>query len=308
MRQTINASVIAEVKCMNSENNNNIELLDTTSPEENSNTLSSGQQVLPTLDSSLQDNTIPVPQEPSTLSSQAHLGENKQSLDDYNHPTPRVPVSSTLAQPSSTNLKPTPPKTSQTMPESEGGALGSSSGDSTAGKPRNPLVMVIVFVVLLVAIFLLPYTGSLFENLFSKKDTSSANEITSGKLVCVLENDADKMSYHYTETYEFEDRGVKTLQHVVLIQGNADKLKMRNAQCQQLSKLASTLSGVTVNCNLSSDEMVETQFFDFSSVKEKQMSSAFIEAGGIYPNIKYGDDIGKVEDNLTLSGYECDIS
>ena len=53
--------------------------------------------------------------------------------------------------------------------------------------------------------------------------------------------------------------------------------------------------------------MVETQFFNFREL-DNTFSTAFIEAGGVYPNLEYGDDISEVQKNLELSGYECEIS
>ena len=95
------------------------------------------------------------------------------------------------------------------------------------------------------------------------------------------------------------------MQHVVSIQGGTDFLNMRNAECQNLRQASAHISGISVECNLSSGEMVETQFFNFKSLQDSNVSTEFVEAGGVYPNVEYGDDISEVEKNLTISGYEC---
>ena len=173
-------------------------------------------------------------------------------------------------------------------------------------KPTNPIVFFIIFIILLLVIIFLPYIGELFDFLFPKKeDNVSYTGISSGSLVCTLEHENNGISYYYTDTYDFENRKIRNLQHVVSIQGGTDFLNQRNMECQTIKQTADSLPGISVDCNLSSGEMVETQYFDFSSLKNSDVSTAFIEAGGVYPNVKYGDNVSDVEKKLTISGYEC---
>ena len=173
-------------------------------------------------------------------------------------------------------------------------------------KPTKPIVFFIIFIILLLVIIFLPYIGELFDFLFPKKeDNVSYTGISSGSLVCTLEHENNGISYYYTDTYDFENRKIRNLQHVVSIQGGTDFLNQRNMECQTIKQTADSLPGISVDCNLSSGEMVETQYFDFSSLKNSDVSTAFIEAGGVYPNVKYGDNVSDVEKKLTISGYEC---
>lgn len=201
-------------------------------------------------------------------------------------------------------------KTSSKVSKDE---LSSQSLSSSVSKNTNlstqkgtPILFLILFIFILLAIFLFPYTDHLFQFFsFSHKEDSNKVDIDTGSLICTLEHEDDVMSYYYTETYDFKKREILSLQHVVSIHGNADFLNTRNLECNQLKQQVVTFSGISVDCNLSSGEFVETQFFDFSSIKEKELSSSFVEAGGVYPNVSYLDPVSDVEHELVLSGYKC---
>lgn len=181
-----------------------------------------------------------------------------------------------------------------------------NSSNTNNSKPTKPIVFLVIFIILLLVIIFLPYIGEFFDSLFPKKeDNVSYTGISSGSLVCTLEHENNGISYYYTDTYDFENRKIQNLQHVVSIQGGTDFLNQRNMECQTIKQTADSLPGISVDCNLSSGEMVETQYFDFSSLKNSDVSTAFIEAGGVYPNVKYGDNVSDVEKKLTISGYEC---
>ena len=177
---------------------------------------------------------------------------------------------------------------------------------SPSSKRGSLILFLVLFVFILLAIFFLPYTDNLFQLFFSEKnDKQEVSDIDNGSLICTLEREEDIIRYHYTETYDFENREVLSLQHVVSIQGETDFLNNRNLECHQLREQTFSFSGISVDCNLSSGELVETQFFDFSAIKKQDISSAFVEAGGVYPNVSYRDSVSEVKRKLILSGYEC---
>lgn len=187
--------------------------------------------------------------------------------------------------------------------------LGEKNGRNISNpnnKSGKPYLLIILFFIVLGAILLLPYTGRLFEKLFSKNtEVEIVDEITTGTLTCTLENEKDKVKYDYTETYEFQDNKVQSLQHVVLIQGDALVLDARDLQCKTLKDVSKEISGVAIQCNLSSNKMVETQHFNFNTLKPKNLNSTFIEAGGVYPNFEQRNNISGIEKDLKLSGYKC---
>ena len=178
---------------------------------------------------------------------------------------------------------------------------------TTSSKPIKPIVLIVTFVILLVAIIFLPMSGDLFEQLFSKKEDSSL-DVTNGSLICTLEHDdnGDGISLQYTETYAFKDSKVESLNHEVLMQGNADYLTERNTQCELLQLEAADIPSVQIDCDLSSNQMVETQYFNLNNLDLSLLDIGFTEAGGVYPNGMSGENYKDVQRSLEMSGYKCE--
>ena len=188
-------------------------------------------------------------------------------------------------------------------------AINNQDSNNNSSKSTKPVIFLIIFILLLLVIVFLPNIGELFSSIFPKSEApTDIAELENGSLTCTLEHEEEGISYFYTDTYDFENREVENLQHVVSIQAGTDFLNQRNMECQTLKQAASNIRGISIDCNLSSGEMVETQFFNFSSLRGVDVSTEFVEAGGVYPNVEYGDDISEVEKNLTISGYECSES
>lgn len=175
-------------------------------------------------------------------------------------------------------------------------------------KSNKPIVLIGAFVLLLITIMVLPYSQKLFDHLFpGKQNEIEDSVITNGRLVCTMESEDGANSFQYTETYSFDNSEVSSMAHEVLIQGDADYLNQRSNMCKQLKTHSSSLSGVTVNCKLSGDEMVETQSFQLSRFDSSSLTAAFSEAGGVAPNAKQGEHYEEIKRVMEISGYECDI-
>lgn len=179
--------------------------------------------------------------------------------------------------------------------------------NTNSNKKFTPILLMILFVTLLGTIIFLPYSEKLFGKLFSKDNEVGEQTVTNGHLVCIMEGDDLTNSYRYTETYSFDNGEVESLKHEVLIQGNADYLNERNQQCQFLQQISSTFPGITVDCNLASEEMKESQFFNLSLFDSSSINATFTEAGGVTPNAKKGDNYKEVKRVMEISGYDCKI-
>lgn len=272
----------------------------------------------PSTDTNQQASSQPVESRPTTINQNTASEREIPSPPDINRyearpnvvgaSHPILPVTDAAMKTDNVSHKPIPntPPLNTTPPVDD---VSSKKEEDHNQKPIKPVVMIVLFIVILAAIFLLPYTGDLFDRLFNKDDGEPEEvEITTGTLTCTLENEEDSIEYHYTETYDFTDSKVETLQHVLLIQGNTDFLNQRYQACQVLDSISEASNSISVECNLESSEFVETQFFNLQEMDENSLSTAFIEAGGTYPNAEYQDDIDEVEKNLTISGYTCERS
>ncbi len=224
--------------------------------------------------------------------------------------SPRISPDSTFAQTNhSTNVAPIP-KGAEKKSNSVGISSTNIGGEveSNKGKSVKPVVLLIAFIIILAAVFLLPYASEFLGKIFTNNQQEEVpNQISSGDLVCMVERENGENSYQYTETYNFTNGKVTTLEHEVLMQGDADALNDRYNECQLLQSNANMLTGVNIDCNLSSDQMVETQFFNLANFDVEQLTPGFSEAGGVYPNAQNGDSYEEVQRTMEMSGYQCEV-
>lgn len=247
--------------------------------------------------------------EPSEIPSMVSPLMAKPSISGTTASSPRISPDDTMAK-TVHSASQTPPKNYKKEDKLKVPSDHDSNAESTNGssKPVKPIVLIVTFIILLVAIIFLPMSGDLFDSLFSKDDNTS-EEVTNGSLVCTLEHDdnGDGISLQYTETYDFSDSKVESLEHEVLIQGNADYLTERNTECELLQREAANITSVQIDCDLSSNQMIETQYFNLSTLDLSLLDIGFTEAGGVYPNGMSGENYKDVQRSLEMSGYDCEL-
>ena len=226
---------------------------------------------------------------------------SKPSVTGMNANSPRIAPNDTFVKPKEVATPPSP------SPNPSPAPVNQEVPSTPKDKGIRPVTLLILFVVILIAIFFLPYTEKVFKYFSSNNQDSVVQEVTVGKLICTLEHDDHNNSYQYEEIYSFRDKKVESLEHTVIIQGNADYLYERNSECQLLQDNVDPSMNVTVSCDLSRNQMVETQYFNLINFDSSLLSTAFIEAGGIYPNAKAGDSYRSVQRSLEMSGYECKV-
>lgn len=228
--------------------------------------------------------------------------------------SPRISPDATFAATSHSMKQQVAPKSvlkqstvQEKVPVSDTNTLESSSSQNVNSKSPKPVFLIIGFILLLGTIVVLPYSKDFFDKLFSKDVVPVIDDIKTGELVCTMESEDLGNSFEYTETYSFDNSKVDTLEHVILVQGDADYLRERNAQCQILKQSANSVSGVTIDCDLSGEEMVETQFFNLARFDSTSITPAFTEAGGVSPNAKHGDSYKEIKRVMEMSRYECKV-
>ena len=223
--------------------------------------------------------------------------------------SPRISPDSIFVASPHTIKQQSAPKSSLKHPQYENVTDNSvsSSSPSSNTKSSKPILLIISFILLLGTVLVLPYSEDLFDKIFANNTEEVIDDVTVGNLVCSRDGDGLGYSYQYTETYSFDNGEIDSLEHKVLIQGEADYLNQRNVQCQQLQQTASSISGVTVDCDLSDEEMLETQFFNLSRFDSANITTSFSEAGGVSPNAKKGDEYKEIKRVMEMSGYDCEV-
>lgn len=169
--------------------------------------------------------------------------------------------------------------------------------------------LIIMFVGLLALVIFLPDISAYIETQKYLRSQPPAEEITTGTLECTMEDSSENLDYTYTFSFGFTDKKLTRLKSVSEIRGDVsldeaelDKLK---AECDLLNVIVKDLSGVSVSCKLANGLFTKSQTFNFSSIVVDDAITAYIEAGGQYPNYRNGDDIDSIEKDLLSANYTC---
>lgn len=169
--------------------------------------------------------------------------------------------------------------------------------------------LVVMFAGLLALVIFLPDISAYIETQKYLRNQPPVEEITTGTLECTMEDSSENLDYTYTFSFGFTDKKLTRLKSVSEIRGDVsldeaelDKLK---AECDLLNVIVKDLSGVSVSCKLANGLFTKSQTFNFSSIVVDDAITAYIEAGGQYPNYRNGDDIDSIEKDLLSANYTC---
>ena len=169
------------------------------------------------------------------------------------------------------------------------------------------VLAILLFLSLMAMVYFLPEITS-FINDFKEKNKEE--KITSGILECDLKKsdqsfDIDvKALFHFTnnELYKMEYTTVHTGDKVE----DKEQLDQLHEECLLLKQEAGQLHGVTISCSLSNGIHSNKQILDYEKLQVKEVSTAYTEAGGVYPaEFKKSENIDKIESQMTGNNYTC---
>lgn len=134
-------------------------------------------------------------------------------------------------------------------------------------------------------------------------------KITTGTLACESERSSDDMDYNYIARFEFRDNKLKRLNYSMEVRGDVnldeEKLTELNKECLLVKEYASKLNGIDITCSLENGLLKEKQVFTYDSVNREEAMSAFIEAGGVYPEYRKDQNIDEIEREMNAAAYSC---
>ena len=61
------------------------------------------------------------------------------------------------------------------------------------------------------------------------------------------------------------------------------------------------LTGVSIVCSLSNGTLVETQIMNYALLDADKVTTAFVEAGGLYPEYVNNQNIDQIEKNMNAA-------
>ena len=169
--------------------------------------------------------------------------------------------------------------------------------------------LIVTFIGMLLVVIFLPDISAYIETQKYLRNQPPAEKITTGTLSCTMEDSSENLDYSYTFSFGFTDNKLNRLKSVVEIRGDVSldeaELDSLKAECDLLNVIVKDMNGISVSCKLANGLFTKSQTFNFSSIVVDDAITAYIEAGGQYPNYRNGDDIDEVEKNLISSNYTC---
>lgn len=228
-------------------------------------------------------------------------------------PAVATPNVTTIASKSETSPSATTFTTTNTSTEkvSDTGKEVSDS-DKKSGKKTSNLKMYLSFIflaLLILMIVFLPEINTFVHDFFNKKEAENTPSITSGHLICTLETNDSNFNYEYETDFSFKDSKLYKLTLTTKTVGDlnldATDLSGLNASCQLLQFQTSKFDGVEVMCDLEGNTFTNTQTLDYKVLNREEVTTAYLEAGGIYPDYKYEENIDDIEKDMNAQNYSC---
>ena len=187
-----------------------------------------------------------------------------------------------------------------------------SDSDKKSGKKTSNLKMYLSFIflaLLILMIVFLPEINTFVHDFFNKKEAENTPSITSGHLICTLETNDSNFNYEYETDFSFKDSKLYKLTLTTKTVGDlnldATDLSGLNASCQLLQFQTSKFDGVEVICDLAGNTFTNTQTLDYEVLNRDEVTTAYLEAGGIYPDYKYEENIDDIEKDMNAQNYSC---
>lgn len=166
------------------------------------------------------------------------------------------------------------------------------------------------FLALLFMIVFLPEINAFFTQRRTLKEQEENATITTGTLSCTMNTNDDRFDYYYETAFDFRDNEMYRLTFTTQIKGdrNLDAVDLANMenQCELLESQVSSLSGIRVACSLNEGVYENEQILDYSSLNTEDVTTAYLEAGGTYPNYVYQQSIDDIEKQMNASNYTCE--
>lgn len=181
----------------------------------------------------------------------------------------------------------------------------SSDGGPTTFKR---VLAILLFISLMAMIYFLPEITSYINEL---KEKNNQQDISDGTLICSLKKTSENLDINVEAMFYFSNKQMYKLSYNTVSTGDkvedATELKALNDKCLLLKDEAGQLDGVTISCSLNNGVNSNKQILDYEKLDLNKVTSAYTEAGGIYPGeFKKSEDISKIESEMISNGYKCE--
>ena len=167
---------------------------------------------------------------------------------------------------------------------------------------------IFLFGLILMVVFL-PEISDFIKSYQKNNNQEEPSIITTGTLTCNMNTNDDKYDYYYEIVFDFSDSKLERMNFTTTIKGDRELdalelTEMKNS-CQLLEEQVTDLDGIRVSCSLNEGVYKNQQVFDYSVLKPSEITTAYLEAGGTYPNYEYQQNIDDIEKQMNASNYTC---
>ncbi len=188
------------------------------------------------------------------------------------------------------------------------------SNDNSEEKPEpkgqgfKRFLLVIFLIFAGVFIYFLPDVSEYFSGRNRKTPETSTAEVANGTLKCTRTNESDSSETEYDYSLSFKDKGVVTGVYTTTLEDENEKnIDKDQEKCKKISEISEEIEGIDVSCSSADNISTTTQNNVYREIKSGKLT-AFTEAGGIYPEYKYKDNVYSIKDKLVKAGYDCSVT
>ena len=188
-------------------------------------------------------------------------------------------------------------------PATESDTNQNNKGPSTFAKIMTTLLFIFLFAFVY-------FLGDITDYINTKKLEKQTAEIANGKLVCSNEKTTENLDVKISATFTFENKQITNLTYITTSTGDKvkdkEELEKLKEDCNLLKEEIKDYDGISVVCSLNNGINSVKQIFNYDTLNVEDVRSAYAEAGGVYPQFKYKDDINSVESKMISSDYRCE--
>jgi hypothetical protein len=170
-------------------------------------------------------------------------------------------------------------------------------------------LVILLFVFLIAFVIFLPDITTFVEKKMSGEGGDEAVKITEGRMVCKLSTNTTNLDKSHELIFEFSYNKLERINYTIVTKGDpsedADTLDELTETCKLLSKETEKIQGASVRCAPTTGKLEEYQAYDLKDLDMNEVRSVFTEAGGLYPEYPYGQDMDLIERSMNASGYDC---
>ena len=237
-------------------------------------------------------------------------------------PAPQVTNPAPVSKPVASNSQVTSQQTVSAAPKvtqnlqaqnTEAGKAAKAATNVKAPKKESNFkyyMTAFLFIALILMVIFLPDISSFVSNYFAEKRAQEVPALTTGTLTCTLNTSDDRYDYYYQADFNFRDSQLYRLTYNTTIKGDqnldAVELAEMEASCNLLKSQTANLDGINVSCSLSNGVVENEQVLSYENIDVELLTTAYLEAGGTYPNYRYQQNIDEIEKDMNASNYTCE--